>query len=797
MTKINPELKSWYVHKHKVRTDYPVIENLQQFIADEPPLVHPEHPRYVDFWSRETKKCIEGIWGKEFGKYRYMPGNLYYFGNYGVIEHTWEQDGVKITEDIKPFVVDFIWEYAAQSWACYGFSGFDKDTEISCNRKLIDFKEGRLTLDELPKSCLKPDGTPKEYEPAFSYLLKLHNKKLGKSLFENPTINYMNFGTRGSSKSYYSAIAEVEYNFVFGGARRFDQKFIDKEYKASQCVGSSETDKSSEMLNKFEYSLNAKANAENKKFAKWFGIWTDYDSEGNSIITPCPFYKRHLGNLNCPNKKNLFRARYQVMINGEWQEKGDGSTVAHVNYSEKKGNGDRAAEGGRYLFSDVEEVGSSANFIGILGANEGTISRGGMRFGVQAAQGTSGNIEYVQAAKKVFTNPSSYMMLEHKTVFSSTPTGYYVPYYVTLFQYKDKNGNTDYDKAIAEVNRQRAEIESDDPKTIRDFIMNKPCYIEEMWLTNKGYYLPYDECAARERSLLKDNEYLRLEHCVKLYYDSEKPRGVWYDMLHDAEPYRSFPHDPAKMKNPEGCVVIYDFPQEIHGEIPSDMYMFIGHDPHGDGKDPGSSVASTYVLMNPKYAGSPYNLKGNTIVASYNGKPKGGLDEYYEIQERLLAFYGNPVMGLMYEKNKGEACRAHYIKKHKIHLLSPTPQFGQGSAMNYKQIRDFGYFTGSSLFGKANMAKYIHDWLLEYTELQDGKKQNWERLPCIYLVRQMMQYDLEGNFDAVDGFRGCILGLREYQIKQQSDTKKKTEKSTTYQKILNNPRIFQQRRNGI
>lgn len=796
--KIDYSKKKWYVDITKVRTDYPRIQNLQQFIAKDPPELHPEHPLYLEYWSREMKKCIEGVWGQMFGKWRWMPGNLYFFGNFGVIEHSWKEGGVTVTEDIKPLIVDYIWEYAYQSMTCYGFSGFEKDTEISCNRMLKQFYDGELSKNLLPHTCFRPDGTTKQYEDAYDYLLRLQDNKLGKALMENPTIDYMVMGSRGGSKSYYTAIAEFEYNFIFGGARRYDQKFIDNQYKCSQCAGASETDKSAEMLNKMEYSLDAKTNAENKKFKKWFGIWVELNSDGEQVVTPPPIYKRHLGDLLPGNKKNLFRSNYKVEINGEWKEIGNESTIAHVNYSTKKGlGGDRAAEGGRYLFTDVEEVGSMPNFIGVKGANDGTVTRGGDRIGVQAAQGTSGNIEFVQAAKKVFENPNSYSIKAHKNAFSDKPTAYFIPYYMTLLRFKDKDGNTDYEAAINEVNRQRAIEESDDPKTLRDFVMNKPCYIHEMWTTGKEYYLPYDELAQVEKLIVEGkHEYANQETCVNLVWDSNATRGVRYEILHDAEPYRQFPHDREKMKNPEGCVVIYDFPQEINGVIPPDMYKYVGHDPHGDGQEPGSSVASTYILMNPKYAGSPYNLRGNCIVASYNGKPKGGLDAYYENQEKLLQMYGNPPQSNMYESNKGDTCRAHYIKKHKIYLLAPTPQFGQGNAMTYKQVRTFGYFTGSSKFGKANMIKYVNDWLLEFTELQDGLKMNLERIPCVYLVRQMMQYDLDGNYDAVDGFRGCILSLREDEIRNKSEQQKKNNKTTTFQGILNNNRIFQKRLHG-
>lgn len=1111
MTTEGFEGASWYVDIGKVRTDYPLIEDLDQYLVKEVPYLPKYHPEYVRFWSRETKRCIEGKWGRMFGKWRYMPGNLYFFGNYGVIEDTKVIDGVPVTRHFKPRIVDYFWEFAAMSWAAYGFSGFEKDDRETCFRGVLEYEAGSLSKEELPESCIARDGSVKRYVDAMEYLLKLHDEPLGKSMFLNEArdvivmgsrclegnhvcitpegavpvremspgmrvynhvgelvdvvdvvrneeqpcvelsfydgtsmvcsedhvwplkredsslefvgalqlkrrveegrlclvpygdavpferqnlpfdpwlvgalavagnikkngvevvledeqltevlkeclmganykirktrrlgkevvvvdiadsmlkmycettgleamsgipwrylhssigdrkrllsamvdvaarvsrnkavfpgvaerfcrdvkylvhslgwraahagnrlevhmaenlatlarkrVKYLRMGNEGTvlvtgvrqvgpretwclevrgrddifltdnfmathnsgGKSYWVGIGELEYNFVFSGARRYDKLFIENKLKCRQVVGSADTTKSAELYDKFMQSQRAKTNNKDSDYVKWFGVYTEYyyDTKGEKRerITPCPFFRHTVGNLDCPNKLNPLKAVYKIKRNGDFQKEGAGSEMLHVNYSTKKGDGEQAAVGGRYLFSNVEEVGLVANYIGVLGSNKSALRRNGRKNGVSWSQGTSGNIEFVQEAKKVFMNPEDYDTLAFDNKIDGTgrgqKTGYFIPNYMVHFAYKDKDGNTNYVEAIGKINKERKKsAESKDPNVLRDHLMNEPCYIDEMWITSKGYYLPVEELMLREKQLMQNDHYRTLETCVSLVWDSTKPRGVRYEVLHDAEPYRHFPHDAAKMKNPQGCVVIYDFPQEINGVVPPDMYRFIGHDPHGDGADPDSSIASTYVMMNPKYAGSPYNLKGNTIVAAYNGKPKGGLDEYYETQEKLLSFYGNPPMSLMYEKNKGEACRGHYIKKHKIHLLSPTPQFGQGAAMTYKQVREFGYFTGSSNFGKSNMAKYIHDWLLEVTELQDGPKQNWERIPCLYLVRQMIQYDLEGNYDAVDGFRGCVLGLREYQIQQESEVKKQKTVPSAYISILNNHRIF-------
>jgi len=68
-----------------IYTDYIKLENQEQFLA-KVPLLHPDDPLYVLYWSKEFKKCIEGTWGKMFDGYRYMPGKLYFYKNYFLIQ---------------------------------------------------------------------------------------------------------------------------------------------------------------------------------------------------------------------------------------------------------------------------------------------------------------------------------------------------------------------------------------------------------------------------------------------------------------------------------------------------------------------------------------------------------------------------------------------------------------------------------------------------------------------------------------------------------------------------------------
>ena len=182
-----------------------------------------------------------------------------------------------------------------------------------------------------------------------------------------------------------------------------------------------------------------------------------------------------------------------------------------------------------------------------------------------------------------------------------------------------------------------------------------------------------------------------------------------------------------------------------------DLY-YIVHDPYVSSTG-GESLGATYVFANPKYL--PEGHPGNTLMASYIGKPET-LDKYNENLEKLVQYYGNPMGGLWYEANRGENVRHWFIKKNKQYVLSVRPTSIKGSRIYEAKTSEHGYLVGNKM-AKINLVQYLNDWLLEETELSDGKKRNIERLPCLYTVRQIAMFDIndDENYDGVS----ALLGL--------------------------------------
>jgi len=85
------------------------------------------------------------------------------------------------------------------------------------------------------------------------------------------------------------------------------------------------------------------------------------------------------------------------------------------------------------------------------------------------------------------------------------------------------------------------------------------------------------------------------------------------------------------------------------------------------------------------------------------------------------------------------------------------------------------------------------DWYLDKTEFPDSSnKMNIFRIPCIFLIRQTMSYNLDDNFDAVSAFYFMPLALNEMRAREEMSMKVQYN-SDIFAKLLSNNKIFSQK----
>lgn len=731
------------------------IEDPSRFLDQFKPLeLHPHDPLYIPFWRDIKRKCIEGLWFEDFNsKWRYGRGNLGFYGHYCTLIDTDKK--TKSRKTFRPDIRDLEWHRSYYILEAKGFSGFTNDDKYTSYENIKSINKNELD-DFQKKAFLKPNGQFKEYVNPREYLFTTHDKPLGLPQYLNQTRSHLEFGARGSGKSYYYALAEMKYNLCFSGLKSFDIDNIDYILNnlpvVHQNLGAAIKSKAFETAKKIDESLRElKTNTDLGAF---------YLGPEDGWI-PNPFWIRMNGSYD-PDKSSSWHNLHRVKRGNEWIIEGEGHSIETKIYSPNKRTGAQAGAGGRKDFILYEEIGLFEELLTAWMSDEAVISVEGDRFGVKVGIGTSGNIDTIEPARKIFMHPTEYKCLEFTEFDDDTKTCFFLADWMVDRRFKDKHGMTDEEAAIEHhKNEHKLREDTGDPDIINGYRMNNPHKIEHMWLSHEGNLLPVREAEVREKQLLKGNLYEKLGTPVVLFADPRKPEGVSYEVDHESKPILSMTDD-----NMEGCIMMYEQPFRYNGQIPPDAH-FIFHDPYfSEAMDKGGSIGATIVLINPKYI--PQGAKGNCIAMTYFGKNPNGLDAYNRNLELICQFYGNPHRKLWYEANKGEFVRSYFIhpSRRKAYLLCLRPQFVQGAHV-YKRNTPYTGFMVPNGVAKLNMITKLNDWLLEETTLIDQETQKEEtlanifRIPDLLLIRQIKAYTLKGNFDTVSALLAAPLALEE------------------------------------
>ena len=100
---------------------------------------------------------------------------------------------------------------------------------------------------------------------------------------------------------------------------------------------------------------------------------------------------------------------------------------------------------------------------------------------------SSSDLDLVQEAKEMFTNPKSFNMhsfINRYTKEAVCETGLYLPAILVQRAFKDENGNTQVSEVLKYFANRRAKCET--PDALREEQLNYPILLEEMWYSRKG-----------------------------------------------------------------------------------------------------------------------------------------------------------------------------------------------------------------------------------------------------------------------------------------------------------------------
>jgi len=733
----------------------PIINNRNNFLIKNIPKHHPSSIKYLKYWKHEKRRCIEGYWGiddsdidctpldepKESSKWRYMPGKLYFYVNYGTIKHRPDylpKTAPKIK--MKPYLRDFEWAYYYVEIEARGFSGFSEDKKYSCNEFLLN---DEYTNEDLVHMCkdqygkiidlkynnfFKENGERKEYVNPREYIRRIFNKPMGLPVYENEASNFMLLGARGGGKSFLTA-NNIAHEWLFDGAKYYTQESIKNPAVAEILVGAAIASKSSEILGKVSDMIEELPGCYNKE-------------------TVHPFYKDHAGTLNPNNFKNPYRHEYDKKIAGKWKKLGSKSKIYHATFTVEN---PEAAAGTRPGLIIVEEVGLAPNILTVHGSNEAAqMTDGVVKFGTSIYIGTGGNVEKIIESELIFRDPKGFSMLAFDDIWEGNgKIGWFVPAYYMDGNYKDENGNTMFEKAISVYEKRRLDKKKSKTTSALDLeMMNYPLKPSEMFINKSGNRFPIADLKQQLVEVQSNKGEYEDKHWIgELIF--KKDGTLKFDPEEASKVVRDYPI--LDNKNKPGTIEIFEMPKRNQdNEIFPNRY-YLGTDTYDDDDSTTNSLGCIIVM----------DAWTKRIVAEYTGRRS--TKEFYEVTRKLTLFY-NGVNN--YENNK-KGLFWYYEKKKSLNLLAETPESLRDEAnVAIRKSGNTKYGTPATVGVNRYAIQLIEIWLDEQAAGKDEHVSNVQMLRSPGIIKELISYNPapEYNFDRISAL-GMLLIIVEDNYK--------------------------------
>jgi len=728
---------------------FPVIRNRKAFLIDTIPNYHPDSASYLQYWKEQKKRCIEGYWnvdaqpGDKDQLYRYMPPNLYFYVNFGIILHK-EADAPRTApkKKIHPHLTDIEWAFFYNFMEARGFSGFKNDDEYTCNEDIVLYQEGKITEDDIHPTCYRKDGELKIYVPCRNYIRKLWDKPMGLPEYQNQAKNLMLLASRGLGKSFLVAVGIILFEILFDGAREYTEDSIRNPSVAEVFVGSAKSEKSSDLLSKTKESYNNLP-----------GVW----SKGSENERPSPFYKEMSGSLMPNNQKNPWRHEYEKKVAGKWITCGSRSHVYHGIWTSEN---PEVVAGSRPGLIIVEEVGLVSNILKIMGSNQASqVTNGADKFGSTIMIGTGGSIEKIVESEILFRDPRQYDIMAFDDEWeNSGEIGWFIPAVYGDRKYKDKNGNTRVADAEAFYQTRRDKNKSARSKKSLDAEMtNFPLKPSEVFLSSDNNVFPVADIKFRYAELLSVAS--ELANTRKGHYYLNSSGGVeWKD--ENVRPIYEFPLRAGDDTN--GCVHIFDKPHvSSDGSISYGRYIG-GYDPvdDDDNSDITRSLQSFWIL----------DTFTDKLVLEYTARTQHASQFYEQVRRCCIAY--NCVVN--YENQK-KGFYGYMKNKNCLHYVADTPEI----------LKDYDMQKSTGVLNKskgtsANVAvnkwglELQIEWLTSPSTTEEGSiNLNFIKSPAY--LRECMLYNPNVNCDRISSM-GLLMIYREEVLRRTQAMKRRSEK---------------------
>ena len=412
-----------------------------------------------------------------------------------------------------------------------------------------------------------------------------------------------------------------------------------------------------------------------------------------------------------------------------------------------------------------------------------SVQEGDYVFGLMYLQGTAGDNESDFAgAQEIMYNPRGYNMYALPNVYDKNNQGkryfvFFFPGYINRKGCYNRDGVSDVIQALIEIlmNRYRVKYNSTDPNTVIKTIAEVPITPAEAIVKTGVNMFPVTDLTERLGQLDANPREYDDVYVGDLIINSSNE--VEFKPTSD-QPIREFPHKDNKI---EGAIEIYKMPEKDRSGRVFDNRYILGCDPYDDDESNTMSLGSVYVL----------DLWTDKVVAEYTGRPLFA-DDFYEICRKMCLFYNGR---MNYENNK-KGLFAYFSKMNCLYLLTDVLDF----------LKDKDMVKGSSYGNKAKgtnataainayARNLLRSWLLRpvpVIQTIDGEDQE-VMIPNLYtlrsraLIKELILYNSEGNFDRISSM-GMLMLLREDKmILYNGDVNKSKEEDASASYLGNDP----------
>lgn len=676
--------------------------NNREFLVGKVPEFHPIAERYEsrEWWKEQKRRCIEGYWvgGK------WMPPELYYYVNFHNIKY--ETDSGIATAMGTPWLRDIEWEKAYLYTEACGFSGFEKDTKYTCDRRYGPEKDTYLKY----KWITPEEIALKEYIPIREYLNRPYMENMGKPIYRNSAKNVLDLEGRGGGKSYWASGC-IAHNFLFDGARDYDEYLERKRNKepfvSDTVVGAIDAKYSNDLLDKVRLGIE---NLPGKSSI----ITIDGETEDYAS----PLYVKYTGSL-APGKKWINR---------------QGSVLNHRTFADNP----LAANGTRPNRVFLEEVGFMNNIIEAWGAIEATQAAAEGKRLVIYGLGTGGLTTAGAAlyTQEIFYHPEAYNCVSFDDIYEdkgrNRKIGYFLPAQKTRNAFKEgENKITNFEQATEAIKQEIEDAKNSGSRTTYlAKVINNPLVPSDIFLRAEGVFFPIHQLKEALANLERNQLLLNASYKVDLRLEEGKVKLYPSSLV----PIHEYPLTRSSMM--DACIEIFEKPKlNSDGSVAPDRYIMSVDPVDDDGNDDTTrSLQSTFVL----------DTYTDRIVAEYTARTYLA-ETYYENVRKLAILYNARIL---YENNK-KGLYGHFKNKNALWMLIETPQI----------LRDQEIVKSTGVGNRAlgvnvtdNVKLYGIQLILKWLELPsytNPDKKNMEVIRSVGLLKELIAYSLDINADRV------------------------------------------------